>query len=387
MSKDGTGKPISAPAFLDELQRYRRGSVSRRHFMGVTGLGTATAIMGAAMPWLRGRPALAAGEIGDRVALATWPNYHDPANFEAFTAATGAAVQVNVFGSNEEMLAKLQAGGTGWDVFVPTNYTISTYQKLSIIEPLDLALLPNFDAAANEARFMNEGSVDGTVYAVPKNWGTTGYIVNTAKVATPMTSWKQFWDMTQEELSGRVSVHDYQLTTIGNALKYFGYSFNSIDPAELAQAEELLLKVKPHLFAITSDYQPGLRSGDAWASVCWTGDATQLHRDMPEMQYVIGTEGGEIWSDFYAVPTQAANRKAAYALINFLLDPAVNAKEVVAHGYPTTDERVEKLLPPEIMESSILYPPEALLTPLEFGAAATLTDPTRAEIMARFKAA
>ena len=61
------------------------------------------------------------------MALATWPNYHDPANFEAFTAATGAAVQVNVFGSNEEMLAKLQAGGTGWDVFVPTNYTISTY--------------------------------------------------------------------------------------------------------------------------------------------------------------------------------------------------------------------------------------------------------------------
>ena len=59
--------------------------------------------------------------------LATWPNYHDPANFDAFTAETGAAVDLNVFGSNEEMLAKLQAGGSGWDVFVPTNYTITTY--------------------------------------------------------------------------------------------------------------------------------------------------------------------------------------------------------------------------------------------------------------------
>ena len=86
----------------------------------------------------RGR-AFAAGEIGDRVTLATWPNYHDPANFDNFTAETGVAVQVNVFGSNEEMLAKLQAGGTGWDVFVPTNYTISHLQKLGIIEPLDLA--------------------------------------------------------------------------------------------------------------------------------------------------------------------------------------------------------------------------------------------------------
>ena len=145
MPRSKTDKPISALAFLDELRRYRRGSVTRRHFLGVTGLGAATAVLGSAMPWLRPRPALAAGEIGDRVTLATWPNYHDPANFEAFTAATGANVQVNVFGSNEEMLAKLQAGGTGWDVFVPTNYTISTYQKLDIIEPLDLALLPNFD--------------------------------------------------------------------------------------------------------------------------------------------------------------------------------------------------------------------------------------------------
>jgi spermidine/putrescine transport system substrate-binding protein len=380
-------RPISAPAFLDELLRFRRGSVSRRHFMGVTGLGTATAVLGAAMPWLRPRPVFAAGEIGDRVALATWPNYHDPANFEAFTAATGAAVQVNVFGSNEEMLAKLQAGGTGWDVFVPTNYTISTYQGLGIIEPLDLALLPNFDPATNEARFTDEGKIGGKVYAVPKNWGTTGYIVNTAKVTTPMTSWKQFWDMTRDELSGRVMVHDYQLTTIGNALKYFGYSFNSVDPNELAEAEKLLLEAKPHLFAISSDYQPALRNEDAWCSVCWTGDATQLHRDMPEMQYVLGREGGEIWSDFYAVPAQAANRKGGYALINFLLDPAVNAKEVLAHGYPTTDSRVEKLLPEAILSSPILYPAQDLLTPLEFGAAATLTDPNRAEIMARFKAA
>jgi spermidine/putrescine transport system substrate-binding protein len=105
------------------------------------------------------------------------------------------------------------------------------------------------------------------------------------------------------------------------------------------------------------------------------------------MQYVIGKEGGEIWSDFYAVPKDAANRKGAYALINFLLDPAVNAKEVAAHGYPTTDSRVEKLLPPAILDSAILYPAKELLTPLEFGAAATLTDPNRAEIMARFKAA
>ncbi len=77
----------------------------------------------------------------------------------------------------------------------------------------------------------------------------------------PMTSWKEFWDTAMAEATGRTMVHDYQLTTIGNALKYYGYSFNSLKPDELAKAEELLLKVKPHLFAVSSDYQSGHARG------------------------------------------------------------------------------------------------------------------------------
>jgi spermidine/putrescine transport system substrate-binding protein len=379
---------ISRRKFIAELERYRKGSVSRRHFLGVTGLGLASSVLGSAMPGLR-RAAWAQEEIGDRVVLATWPNYHDPANFEAFTAATGAAVDVNVFGSNEEMLAKLQAGGSGWDVFVPTNYTITTYVGEDLIEPLDMALIPNYDPASFNERFAGPGTVDGTVYAVSKDWGTTGFAVNTAQLgslARP-TTWKEFWDMARAEFTGRTMVHDYQLTTIGNALKYYGYSFNSIDPDELADAEKLLIDAKPHLFAINSDYQPSMRSGDAWMTVCWTGDAKQMNRDMPEIEYVLGKEGGEIWSDFYAVPKGAPHRAAAYALINFLLDPAVNAKEAMFHGYPTADRRVDALMPAEVLNDPILYPAAELLSALEFGAAATLTDPNRAELMARFKAA
>ncbi len=378
---------ISKQKFMEELYRYKKGSVTRRHFLNVTGLGTASAVLGAAVPLLRAGPAFA-GDIGDRVVLATWPNYHDPANFDAFTELTGAAVQVNVFGSNEEMLAKLQAGATGWDVFVPTNYTITTYVGEDLIEPLDTALLPNYDPTAYNPRFAEAGSVDGKLYAVPKDWGTTGYVVNTDHTGgVVMDSWKQFWDMARAEFSGRGMVHDYQLTTIGNALKYFGYSFNSVDTTELADAEKLLIDVKPHLFAISSDYQPSMRSGDAWMSMAWTGDGKQLNTDMPEIVYVLGKEGGEIWSDYYAVPKGAPHREAAYALINFLLDPAVNAKEVLFHGYPTADAHTNALLPESLLNDPILYPAEELLSPLEFGAAVTLTDPNRAELMARFKSA
>ncbi len=380
---------MSRQKFMQELWRLKRGSVTRRHFLGVTGLGTATAVLAAAMPGLAPRRARAQGGIGNRVVLATWPNYHDPANFDAFTEATGAFVDVNVFGSNEEMLAKLQAGGSGWDVFVPTNYTITTYVSEGLIEPLDLSRLPNYDPAAFDPRFAGPGTVDGRIYAVPKNWGTTGFAINTSKLgglAMP-TSWKEFWDITRAEFSGRTMVHDYQLTTIGNALKYFGYSFNSVDPAELADAERLLIDCKPHLFAINSDYQPSMRSGDAWLTICWTGDGKQMNRDMPEIAYVLGREGGELWSDFYAIPKGAPHADAAYALIDFLLEPEVNARESLFHGYPVADSRVNALLPPEVLNDPILYPAAELLDALEFGAAVTLTDPNRAELMARFKSA
>ncbi len=379
---------ISKRKFMEELRRYQRGSVTRRHFLGVTGLGTASAVLASAVPALMPRRAWAQADIGDRVALATWPNYHDPANFEAFTAATGAEVQVNVFGSNEEMLAKLQAGGSGWDVFVPTNYTITTYVEQDLIQPIDIARLPNFDAASFDPRFAGPGTVNDTLYALSKNWGTTGFAVNTTQTGgTTPTTWKEFWDLTKTTFSGRTMVHDYQLTTIGNALKYFGYSFNSIDAKELADAEALLMEAKPHLFAISSDYQPSMRSGDAWMTIAWTGDGKQMNRDMPEIVYVVAKEGGELWSDFYAIPKSAERVDAAYALIDFLLTPEINAKEALFHGYPVADARVNALLPAEVLNDPILYPAAELLNALEFGAAATLTDPARAELMARFKAA
>ncbi len=378
--------PISARELTDEFMRLKRGSVTRRHFLAVTGLGLAAAVL-ARQPGLFTSEAHAQEDLGSAMSLATWPNYHDPATFEAFTAATGVAVEVNVFGSNEEMLAKLQAGGTGWDLFVPTNYTISTYAGLGLIDPLDLAKVPNFDAKTQNTRFTNEGTVDGKVYALPKNWGTTGIAVNADKVKAKVTSWKEFFEVAMTEADGRAMVHDYQLTTIGNALVSLGFSFNSIKPEELAKAEELLIKVKPHLYAINSDYQPSMRASDAWMTMCWTNDGAQLNRDIPEIQFALGSDGGEIWSDFYAVPKSAANKPAGYALLNFLMDPQNAVKEHIANGAPTTDSRVLSLLPAEITGNKIVYPDEAALTPLEFGAAVTLTDPARAELMARFKSA
>ncbi len=372
---------------MKEFNRYQKGSISRRQFFGITGLGTAMATMGAAMPSLLWSGQAHAAELGDRLIFSTWPNYHNQGILDNFTKMTGVNLQVNAFGSNEEMLAKLQAGATGWDVFVPTNYTISNYVELDLIQELDLSRLPNYDAASNNPKFAGPATINGKVYCVPKNWGTTGFIVNTKQIDSGPKSWKDFFDVTMGKGSGHTILHDYQLTTIGGALCSLGYSFNSIDTKELAEAEALLIKSKPHLFAITSDYQPGMRSGDAWMSICWNGDGTQLNNDLPEMEYVIATDGGEIWTDFYAIPKDAPHLDAAYAFINYMQDPAVQALEAWIHGYAPTDSRAIALQPDSLGSDPILHPAEDLMNGLEFGAAQTLTDPIRAEVMARFKSA
>ena len=153
-------------------------------------------------------------------------------------------------------------------------------------------------------------------------------------------------------------VHDYQLTTIGNALKYYGYSFNSLDPEELAKAEKLLLKVKPHLFAITSDYQPAMRNGDAWMTRVLDrrrGAAPPRHardavrarqgrrRDLERL--LCRPEGG-------AEP-QGRLRAASTSCST----PAVNAKEV--HGARLSDRPMRasrSCCRKEILENPILYP-------------------------------
>lgn len=403
-------------AFLVAYRAYQRGHITRRTFLQVTGLGTAAAVVAACAPPPVGTaapptaaPSAATSEpsasaavvdpladwsppegvdLGDTLELTTWPNYHDQATLDRFTELTGVTINVTVFGSNEEMLAKLQAGGTGWDVLVPTNYTFETYGKLGLLEPLDLSKLPRFDPSRFETRFLEPAAYPAggsDLLGISKNWGTTGYVVNTEHVTAPMSSWKEFFDLARDTYAGKAAIHDYQLTSIGNALKYFGYSFNSVDPDELADAEELLIATKPHLFAITSDYQPPMRNGDAWLSMAWTGDAAQLNRDIPAISYVLGKEGGEIWSDFFAVVAGAPHREAAYAFLDYMATPSVAAKDAAFHGYPIVDEVATGMLPAEFTSNPIIYPDDGLLSPLEFGAAVTLTDENRAELWARVK--
>jgi spermidine/putrescine transport system substrate-binding protein len=401
----------------DDFERHYedllRGRLDRRRFLAVTGLGMASAVLAACAPQAGATPAPTAGgggtpvpggsvdpmadwtppagvDLGDTLYLTTWPNYHNPVTLAKFKELTGVSVEINPLGSNEEMLAKLLIGSTGWDVLVPTNYTFETYGSKGLLEALDMSKLPHLDIARYDQSLLASAAYPAgskTLYGFNKNWGTTGYTINTKHVTKPMATWKDFFELTQQEYSGKVTIHDYQLTSIGNALVALGYSFNSVAPAELAKAEELLLEVKPHLFAITSDYQPPMRNEDAWVAMTWTNDAAQLVREIPEIQYVIASDGGEIWSDFFGVVTGAPHREAAYAFLDFMAVPSVQVVDAEFHGAPLVDSAAVALQPADVTSNKVTYPDKSTITALEFGTAELLTNEDRAELWARVKSA
>jgi spermidine/putrescine transport system substrate-binding protein len=405
---------------------FQRGRIDRRAFLKASGLGIAAAILAACTPGASAKPSVvtpggtttpatpgagtpgattsagggeptaadwqpaAGAALGDTLYITTWPNYHNPRTIEIFTQLTGVKVELNPLGSNEEMLAKLLIGGTGWDVLVPTNYTFETYGAKSLVEPLEMAKLPHLDTTRYDQRLLaNAEYPQGSkkLYGFNKDWGTTGLTYNKKHVTKPITTWKEFFDRAQTDNTGKTIIHDYQLTSIGSALVALGYSFNSVAEAELAKAEQLLVAVKPHLFAITSDYQPPMRAEDAWVSMTWTNDGAQMHADIPDIEYVIAADGGEIWSDFYAVVKGTAHREAAYAFLDFMAVPKVQAFDASFHKAPLVDTAGIALESDEMRANKITYPDQAQLTKLEFGTAELLTNKARADLWARVKSA
>ena len=331
--------------------------------------------------------AAASANLGDALTLATWPNYHDPTVLQDFTTATGVAINMQVFGSTEEMEAKIRAGNSGIDVVVPSNYAIEGWVKDTLIEPLDYAKLPDFKKEDWNALFMDQAFDKGNAVSIPKNWGTTGIAYWSSKVNPGITSWKDFFAQAGTTYKGKTLIVDHQISSFGSAAVAMGYSLNTIDPTEMAAVEQMLTALKPRLFAISSDVQPPLRAKDTWLSVAWTGDGVQVVRDNPDdAKYVVASDGGELWIDSYTIAADAPHRDAAYAFLNWITQPAQAARETTFCLFPHANDKATALVDPAVKNNPVVYPPADSLTKLEYAVNATYNSPERAEAWARIKA-
>ena len=248
--------------------------------------------------------------------LYAWSDYIPQQLLDDFSAKYGIKVNYDTYSSNEEMLAKLQAGASGYDVVIPSDYTVAIMVKQNMLEALDMSKITNF--ANVDPRFTNQYYDPGNKYTVPYQWGTTALVYDKTKVPFEPKSWADLWD---PKFEGHLVVLDDEREVIGMALQTLGYDKNSTDPAQLDEAKKKLVELKPNILLFNSDDpESSLITGETWAGLVFNGNASLAYQSDPNIVYICPTEGCGLWFDNLAIPKGAPHADAAMLFINFVLD-------------------------------------------------------------------
>ena len=289
-----------------------------------------------------------------------WDSYIDGETIPEFERETGIRVQYELFGSNDELFAKLRAGNPGYDLIFPSNDWVARMIAAEMLEPLDKAQLDGLDNIAET--FMDPPHDPGRMHSVPYFWGTLG-IGYRSSVAAP-TSWSTlFTDATHD---GRIALLRSK-DSLEAALKYLGYSLNATEPAKIEEAVELLIAAKPRIKQFAPDTAQDLLLADE-VDVCleYNGDILQVMEEDDDLAYVVPEEGSQIWEDCMCIPKGAPNPDAAHAFISHILQPEVKARIAEWVLYPTPNVAAKALLPEAIRNNPSIYPSDEVLARCEF---------------------
>ena len=278
----------------------------------------------------------------------TWSDYLDPDVVAEFERETGAKVVESNFSSNEEMRAKLQAGGGGYDLVCPTDYAVTQLVQDGLLQRIDAAQVPNRKHLG--ARFKSPAYDPDGAWSVPFRWGVTGIGWDAGKVADPPKSWRAFFAAAAEGKLGKVSLLDDQREVLGAALLALGKSPNSRDPQDIAAAKALVAAAKPNVAKFDSDDPAtSLAQGETVLAQGWSGQFANGHRDDPRVSFVVPSEGALTYVDNWSIPKGAPHPELAHAFLNFLLRPEVAAKLVNGNLYASVNETAKASIDPEIV--------------------------------------
>jgi spermidine/putrescine transport system substrate-binding protein len=333
------------------MQRDTR--ISRGRFLKVMG---AAGVTGSTLSILSCQPNTTPQQGGGgggpeekKLSLYNWTGYVAKSTIPSFEKKTGIKVTQDYYASNEELLAKLQAGGTGYDVIVPSDYMVEVMIKSDIIQPLDKSKIPNFKNIGE--RFRGLPYDPDNEYTVPYQWGTTGILYNKKEIGELEESWDPMWD---SEFKGKIGMLNDVRETMGAALYRLGYSVNTTDPKQLDEAEAALKEQKPLLRGYFESYagsRPLVINGDLLLGHIFSGDAFLALTGNPDLDYVIPKPAATRWTDNMAIPVGAEHPENAHKFINHILDAKVgaalsnytyfNTPNVAA--LPMVDEALKKL--------------------------------------------
>ncbi len=299
-----------------------------------------------------------------------WSDYIDESILEEFTKETGIKVVYDVFDSNEILETKLLAGGTGYDLVVPTGLFLARQIQAGVFQKLDKSKLPNL---ANMWDVVSERTAKydpGNEYSINYMWGTVGIGYNVAKVREALgVETIDSWDAVfkPENAAKLASCGIYMLDSptdiIPTVLMYLGLDPNSTSTDDFAKAEETLMAVRPHVRKFhSSEYINALANGDICVAIGWSGDVFQARDRAVEadqgvqVAYAVPKEGAQIWFDQFAMPADAKNVDEAHAFLNFMMKPGIIAKATNYVYFANGNKASQEFIEPEILNDPAIYP-------------------------------
>ncbi len=251
--------------------------------------------------------------------VSNWASYMPEDLPTKFETAVGPQVTVTNHATNEEIMAKLTAGGdSGIDVAFVSGQFAQALAEQGLVEPIHADLVPNLKNLYPEA---SQLSYDlGNKYSVPYSWGTTGICYRSDLVKTAPTSWGDILNPAAD-VTGKTTALATERWLMLPAQKLLGYSANTTNPDEMAKVKDQLLKTKPSLLAYDdTTFYSRLVSGEASMVVAWDGWCNYGITENKDIKFVVPTEGSDLWADTMVVLKTSKNKEAAHAFINYVLD-------------------------------------------------------------------
>ena len=265
--------------------------------------------------------------------LYNWSNYFAPALLERFEKETGTKVTVDNYASEEDLLAKLQAGGGGYDVIFPGTTTLGVMVEKGMLAAINVNQMENFKNLL--PAFTTIAGDPDRVYSAPYMWGTTGFTYDPAMVPGGKLeeSWKELFEP-REELKGKIAMLN-EMSDVWNAAAYYtGVDKCTEDPAEAQKILDVLMAQKPFVKLYSNDGTiDRMIAGEVPVHMQWNGAAHRVKAKKPDAVYVYPKEGTTFWTDVMAVPKDAPNMEAAKAFVNWMMSPDVAAEASNYTGY------------------------------------------------------
>ncbi len=353
--------PVEVKPKLDylhrEVQRAAGRRISRREALGLGGMALMAAVAAACGKTTTtnnggGNTGTATGPtstdtlagmpLENKLEIFNWSQYDAKSTFTDFAnqpaeKAAGLTTHETFYSSNDELLAKLNAGAGTYDIIAPSQNAVAELIQEGKLMALDMALLPNLSNL--DPSFLKPSYDPTGQYHVIKDYGITMFFFNNTIVTEDLKSMHDFYDALPKYVSkGRTNILDGAEEVVPLALMALGLDPNTDNQSDLDQVKTFLLGIRSGVTTISSyGYINDAIAGKIILSQGWNGDVRRIVQGRSkegDITAVLPTEASEIWADNWCIPADAPHPVAAHAWINWLLTPSVAVNEMNYHNYP-----------------------------------------------------